>query len=156
MIRRIRLLAFALLTLALTVTGVGLNAGQAQALPANFTVTAANPSVQDLDDIVEFLVETNASDEAKARNLEGGMNAVIVPRTVYNLGIFRAPKGWNKITGITSRSSNSILATLQAGSAGRPTVNVTVEFKKIGNWKLSNNSLCQGVKTVGLNIYCNA
>ncbi|MFM9379009.1 hypothetical protein [Gordonia sp. VNK21] len=156
MIRRFRLLALTLLTVAATAAGLTFTAGQAQALPADFTVTSDNPSVQELDDIVEFLVETNASDEAKARNLEGGMDAVIVPKTVYNLGLFRAPKGWNKITEISAHDGDSIQARLQAGSSGRPTVNVTVEFKKIGNWKLSNNSLCTGVKTVGLNIYCNA
>lgn len=157
MTRRLRLLALTVLTVIATATGLVLTAPSAQALPADFVVTSANPTVQQLDDIVEFLVETPASDAAKARNLEGGMDAVIVPKTVYNLGLFRAPRGWNKITQITGRSGNSIYATLQAGSAGRPTVNTTVEFKYVGgNWRLSNNSLCHGVKTVGLNIYCNA
>lgn len=32
---------------------------------------------------------------------------------------------------------------------------MTIEFKKQGNWKLAASSLCQGVKAVGLNIYCN-
>lgn len=150
------LLIAAVAALAATL-GVTLTVPAAQALPADFTVTAENPPVADLDNLIEFLVETPASDEAKARNLEGGMDAVVVPRTVYNLGLFRAPRGSNAITGITGRSGGTLYATLQAQSAGRPTVNTTVEFKKIGgNWRLANNSICQGVKAVGLNVYCNA
>src|SRR5690606_27237871 len=97
-----------------------------------------------------------ASDQAKAANVEGGMNAVIVPKTVYQLGLFRAPRGWNEVTGPLVQKGNSVTATLNSGSAGRPTIRMTIEFKKLdGNWKLAANSLCQGVKTVGLNIYCN-
>ena len=152
-----RTLLIAVLAATAAAVGLTLTAPAAQALPSDFTVTAENPSVTDLDDLIEFLVETPASDEAKARNLEGGMNAVVVPRTVYNLGLFRAPRGSNAVTEITGRSGDTIYAKLQAQSAGRPTVNTTVEFKKIGgNWRLANNSICQGVKTVGLNIYCNA
>lgn len=157
MIRRLRLTLLTVLAVVAAALGLHATAAAAYALPADFTVTSADPTVTELDDIIEFLVETDASDEAKARNLEGGMDAVIVPKTVYNLGLFRAPRGKNAITEISGRSGDTIQARLQASSAGRPTVNTTVEFKKIdGNWRLANNSLCQGVKTVGLNIYCNA
>lgn len=132
------------------------SADAAKNYPANFTVTTANPSVQDFGDIVSFLVETPASDAAKAANLEGGMNAVIVPKTVYGLGLFRAPKGWNEVTGPVARNGNTATVNLRSGSAGRPTIATKIEFKYIGgNWKLASNSLCHGVKTVGLNIYCN-
>ncbi|MGB3303180.1 MAG: hypothetical protein WA934_01600 [Gordonia sp. (in: high G+C Gram-positive bacteria)] len=125
-------------------------------LGANFTVTAVRPTLTDLGNIVKFLVETQASDEAKAANVEGGMAAVVVPRTVYSLGLFRAPLGWNKVTGPLVQQGSSVTATLNSGSAGRPTIRMTIEFKKIdGNWRLAASSLCQGVKAVGLNIYCN-
>lgn len=72
------------------------------------------------------------------------MNAVVVPKTVYSLGIFRAPRGWNEVTGPLVQKGNSVTATLNSGSAGRPTIRMTIEFKKLdGNWKLSANSLCQ-------------
>lgn len=123
---------------------------------ANFKVTVDRPTLADLYSIVRFLVETPASDQAKAANVEGGMAAVVVPRTVYSLGLFRAPLGWNKITGPLVQNGNSVTATLNSGSAGRPTIRMTIEFKKLdGNWKLAASSLCQGVKAVGLNIYCN-
>lgn len=157
MIRRSRLLTRALPAATAALVVMTLAAPAAHALPADFTVTADQPSVQQLDEIVEFLVATEASDEAKARNLEGGMDAVIVPKTVYQLGLFRAPRGASDITEITDRAGDKVSATLQASSAGRPSINMTVVFTKHdGNWRLSNSSLCEGVKTVGLNIYCNA
>ncbi len=157
MIARFRLLVLAVLAAVTAVAGLTLAAPNAHALPADFTVTTDDPSTGDLNDIVEFLVATPASDEAKARNLEGGMDAVIVPKTVYNLGLFRAPRGSHAITEITGREGDTVSARLQANSAGRPGVNTVIEFKKIdGNWRLANNSICTGVKTVGLNIYCNA
>jgi len=157
MIRRFRLLLLAVLAVAAATAGLTLSAPAAQALPADFTLTADEPTAEELGQVIEFLVATDAPDEAKARNLEGGMDAVVVPKTVYNLGLFRAPRGSHQITEVTERSDDTVHATLQASSAGRPTVNTTVEFKKIdGNWRLANNSICQGVKTVGLNIYCNA
>ncbi|MCF8610366.1 hypothetical protein L5G28_09385 [Gordonia sp. HY285] len=126
-------------------------------LPANFRVTSAQPTVSDLDSIVRFLVATPASDEAKAANIEGGMTAVVVPRTVYTLGLFRAPLGWSQVSGPLKRSGDSVTAALASGSAGRPTIRLRIEFKRIdGNWRLAASSLCQGVKTVGLNIYCNS
>ncbi|NMO00748.1 hypothetical protein HH308_05905 [Gordonia sp. TBRC 11910] len=129
----------------------------AKTFPPNFTVTAEHPTLADLNDIVEFIVETPASDEAKAANVEGGMSAVVVPRTVYQLGLFRAPRGWNDVTGPLVQRGNSVTATLNSGSAGRPTIRMTIEFKRLGgNWKLAASSMCQGVKAVGLNIYCNS
>ena len=151
---------FTVAALAAVVAVVGLvsaaGGASAKTFPPNFTVTAEQPTLADLNDIVEFLVETPASDQAKAANVEGGMNAVIVPKTVYSLGLFRAPRGWNDVTGPLVQKGNSVTATLNSGSAGRPTIRMTIEFKKLdGNWKLAASSLCQGVKTVGLNIYCN-
>ncbi|MFT3898981.1 MAG: hypothetical protein QM728_01875 [Gordonia sp. (in: high G+C Gram-positive bacteria)] len=135
---------------------VGMNT-EASALPANFKVTKANPSAQDLDNIVKFLVATNASDQAKAANVEGGQSAVVVPRTVYQQGLFRAPRGSSKVTGpVTRKGTTRVTANLHARSAGRPDINMPIDFVYQGNWKLAANSMCKGVKTVGLPIYCNA
>ncbi|UPW09957.1 hypothetical protein M1C59_03625 [Gordonia terrae] len=156
--KSVQRITIATLAVIIAVVGLVAAAGGASAttFPPNFTVTTDRPTLADLNDIVEFLVETPASDQAKAANVEGGMNAVIVPRTVYSLGLFRAPRGWNDVTGPLVQKGNSVTATLNSGSAGRPTIRMTIEFKKLdGNWKLAASSLCQGVKTVGLNIYCN-
>ncbi|MCZ0911395.1 hypothetical protein O4157_01425 [Gordonia amicalis] len=156
LIRRMTIAALATLVGVIgLVSAAGVSA--AKTFPPNFTVTTDRPTLADLNDIVEFLVETPASDQAKAANVEGGMNAVIVPKTVYSLGLFRAPRGWNEVTGPLVQKGDSVTATLNSGSAGRPTIRMTIEFKKLdGNWKLAANSLCQGVKTVGLNVYCNS
>lgn len=123
----------------------------------NFKVTADRPTLVDLTNIVNFLVATRASDQAKAANVEGGMAAVVVPRTMYSLGLFRPPLGWSKVTGPLVQSGDTVSATLNSGSAGRPTIRMTIQFKRIGgNWRLAASSMCEGVKTVGLNIYCNA
>ena len=131
-------------------------AGPASALPADFTVTTQNPTVADFNNIVAFLVATPASDAAKARNVEGGEIAVVVPRTVYNLGLFRAPRGSSTVTGPIVRKGNVATVNLHARSAGRPDVNMPIDFVYQGNWKLASSSMCKGVKTVGLPIYCNA
>ncbi|MEU0539687.1 hypothetical protein [Nocardia sp. NPDC005978] len=127
----------------------------ATAAPEGFRITREVPTLADLEEQVRFLVETAASDEAKAANLEGGMNAVVVPRTVYNLGLFRAPKGWNEVTGPETHSGDEHTAMLHTNSAGRPGIVMKVTWKRIdGVWKLANSSLCEGVKTVGLPIPC--
>lgn len=122
----------------------------------NFTITKDVPTLADLNEMVRFIVETPASDEAKAANLEGGMNAVVVPKTVYNLGLFRAPKGWNEVVGPETHTPTEHTATLRSGSVGRPTIEMQVTWKRIdGTWKMANSSLCAGVEAVGLSIPCN-
>lgn len=124
-------------------------------LPADFAVTTSDPTLDDLNAIVHLLVATPADDAAKARNLEAGMGGVVVPQTVYNLGIFRAPQGWKRITGPVERSGDTITATLHSESAGRPSIRTRVVFvQRDGNWKLSTQSVCEGVRTVGLPIAC--
>lgn len=126
-------------------------------LPADFTVTADEPTVAQLNDLVYFLVATPASDEAKARNLEGGQGAVVVPQTVYRVGFFRAPRGGSQVSGPLERDGNRITARLHASSAGIPDVAMPIVFvHQDGNWRLSSDSLCQGVRTLGLPIFCNA
>ncbi|MCD2262184.1 hypothetical protein K3888_05660 [Dietzia aurantiaca] len=124
-------------------------------LPADFAVTTADPTLDDLNAIVHLLVATPADDAAKARNLEAGADGVVVPKTVYNLGIFRAPQGWKRITGPVERSGDTITATLHSESAGRPSIRTRVVFvQRDGNWKLSTQSVCEGVRTVGLPVAC--
>ncbi|MBF6357620.1 hypothetical protein IU449_24250 [Nocardia higoensis] len=48
------------------------------------SITSEVPTLDQLEQQVYFLTATPASDEATAANPEGGMNAVVVPRTVYN------------------------------------------------------------------------
>ena len=110
--------------------------------------TTSNPPAEDGD-------TTPAGDDAKARNLEAGMGGVVVPQTVYNLGIFRAPQGWKRITGPIEHAGDRITATLHSESVGRPSIRTRVVFvKRDGNWKLSTQSVCEGVRTVGLPIAC--
>ena len=124
-------------------------------LPADFAVTTDDPTLDDLNAIVHLLVATPAGDDAKARNLEAGMGGVVVPQTVYNLGIFRAPQGWKRITGPIEHAGDRITATLHSESVGRPSIRTRVVFvKRDGNWKLSTQSVCEGVRTVGLPIAC--
>ncbi|MGX1809335.1 hypothetical protein ACWIGI_26740 [Nocardia sp. NPDC055321] len=141
--------------LAVLAAATAVFAPTATAAPEDFRITREVPTLADLGEQVRFLVETAASDEAKAANLEGGMNAVVVPRTVYNLGLFRAPKGWNEVTGPETHNGDEHTAMLNSHSAGRPGIVMKVTWKRIdGVWKLANSSLCEGVKTVGLPIPC--
>lgn len=129
----------------------------ASSLPANFEVTTPTPSVEDLNAIIHFLVATPASDAAKANNLEGGAAAVAIPQTVYRLGLFRAPKGWKRVSGPIERRGNRATATLHSASVGRPGVHLRIQFVySQGHWKLANSSICQGVRTVGLPLQCPA
>ena len=137
---------------------VGVVVGSAPASGAEdgFVITSEVPSLAELNEQVRYIVETDASDENKARNLEGGMNAVVVPRTVYQLGLFRAPMGWNEVTGPETHNGDRHTAVLHSGSVGRPDIVMTVEWvRRDGVWKMANSSLCEGVKTVGLPIPCN-
>ncbi len=143
-------------TVAAVTTGVSsVNAPAASAGPGEFLITREVPTLEDLDDQVAFLIETPASDEAKAANMEGGMRAVVVARTLYNLGLFRAPVGSNDITGPETHEGNVHTAMLRSKSAGRPDLVARVVWKRIdGVWKLSNSSVCEGVKAVGLAMAC--
>ena len=126
-------------------------------LPANFRVTNPNPSLDELNAIIHFLVATPASDEAKAANLEGGRAAVLIPQTVYRLGLFRAPLGWKEVTGPLELGQDRAVATLISESAGRPGVHTRIQFVyRDGNWRLANASICEGVRTVGLPLECPA
>ncbi|MDN8623907.1 MULTISPECIES: hypothetical protein [Corynebacterium] len=125
-------------------------------LPANYTVTDPNPSLDELNGIVYFLTATDASDEAKKANIEAP-DAVVVPKTVSRIGLFRAPRGGSRLTEPMERHGDTITVQLHSFSAGIPDISMPIDFVyKDGNWRLASSSMCQGVKTVGLPIYCNA
>lgn len=129
----------------------------ARQLPANFVVASPQPTVDDLNAIIHFLVATNASDEAKARNIQGGKLTVNAPKTVYRLGLFRAPKGWKRVNGPLHVNGAKASAHLTAGSMGRPTVSMRIQFiYEDQHWKLSLASICNGVEAVGLSVSCGA
>ncbi|MFI9400732.1 hypothetical protein [Nocardia sp. NPDC052316] len=128
----------------------------ATAAPGEFLITKDVPTLEDLDAQVAFLIEQPASDEAKAANMEGGMRAVVVARTLYNIGWYRAPRGSNEIHGPETHEGDVHTAMLRSKSAGQPDLVARVVWKRIdGVWKLSNSSVCEGVKAVGLTTGCN-
>lgn len=141
---------------AVVTTGASVvSAPVASADPGKFLITREVPTLEDLHAQVAFLIETPASDEAKAANMEGGMKAAVVARTLYNLGLFRAPLGSNQITGPETQNGNVHTAMLRSKTAGRPDLVARVVWKRIdGVWKLSNSSVCEGVKAVGLAMAC--
>lgn len=143
-------------TVAAVTTGASVvNAPVASAAPGEFLITREVPTLDDLHAQVVFLIETPASDEAKAANMEGGMRAVVVAQTLYNLGLFRPPLGSNEITGPETQNGNVHTAMLRSKTAGRPDLVARVVWKRIdGVWKLSNSSVCEGVKAVGLAMAC--
>ena len=125
-------------------------------LPADYVVTSKNPTIEELNGIVHFLTATDASDSAKTRNIEAP-DAVVVPKTVSRIGLFRAPRGGSTVSGPIKRDGNRITVHLDAHSAGIPTVSMPITFVyKDGNWRLASSSMCAGVRTLGLPIYCNA
>lgn len=145
-----------IMTVAVVMIGASVvDAPVASAAPGEFLLTREVPTLADLDAQVAFLIETPASDAAKAANMEGGGRAVIVARTLYNTGLFRAPIGSNEITGPETHDGNVHTAMLRSKSAGRPDLVARVVWKRIdGVWKLSNSSVCEGIKAVGLAIAC--
>lgn len=119
-------------------------------------ITSDNPTAEELGRIVSFLTATDAPDEAKAQLLETP-EAVIVPKTISRIGFFRSPKGGSQVNGPVRVRGNKATAHLEAYSAGIPNVSIPIAFvKKDGSWRLSAESVCRGVKTLGLPIYCNS
>ncbi|MFI5776594.1 hypothetical protein [Nocardia sp. NPDC051570] len=144
-------------TVTMVTTGASVaNAPAASAASGDFLITRDVPTLDDLHNQVAFLIETpGVSDEAKAANMEGGMRAVVVADTLYNSGLFRAPIGSNEITGPETQDGDVHTAMLRSKSAGRPDLVARVVWKRIdGVWKLSNSSVCEGVKAVGLPLAC--
>ncbi|MFD0000401.1 hypothetical protein [Nocardia sp. NPDC127526] len=146
-----------IMTVAVASTGASVvNAPTAFAAPGNFLITKDVPTVADLQEQVVFLIETpGVSDEAKAANMEGGMGAVAVANALYNTGMFRAPYGSNEISGPETHDGDVHTAMLRTKSVGRPDITARVVWKRIdGVWKLSNSSVCEGIKAVGLSMSC--
>ncbi|WP_024805777.1 hypothetical protein [Nocardia sp. BMG51109] len=154
--KTLKIIAGVVSTIATVATGASVvNAPVASAAPGEFLITKEVPTLDDLDAQVAFLIETPASDEAKAANMEGGTRAVVVARTLYNIGMYRAPRGSNEITGPETHDGNVHTAMLRSKTAGQPDLIARVVWKRIdGVWKLSNSSVCEGVKAVGLAMAC--
>ncbi|MEV6069663.1 hypothetical protein AB0L82_24210 [Nocardia sp. NPDC052001] len=146
-----------IMTVAAVTTGASIvSAPVASAAPGAFLLTKDVPTLDDLHDQVVFLIETpGVSDEAKAANMEGGMGAVPVADALFNTGMFRAPYGSNEISGPETHDGNVHTAMLRTRSVGRPDITARVVWKRIdGVWKLSNSSVCEGIKAVGLSMSC--
>ena len=152
----LKIVAGVVSTVAVVATGASVvDAPVDSAAPGTFLITRDVPTLDDLQNQVVFLIETPASDEAKAANMEGGMKAVVVAHTLYNLGLFRPPLGSNEVTGPETQNGNVHTAMLRSKTAGRPDLVARVVWKRIdGVWKLSNSSVCEGVKAVGLAMSC--
>lgn len=144
-------------TMAAAVIGFGgMGVLTAPASADGFAITSEVPTLAELDSQIRLLVGSPASDEEKADQLEGGSAAVVVPQTVYRLGLFRAPRGTSKVTGPETHSADRHSAVINATTQGLPTIKVTITWKRIdGQWKLANESLCKGIGAVGLPIPCN-
>lgn len=122
----------------------------------DFAITAPVPTLDELTDQINLLVGTQAPDHVKAAQLEGGSRAVIVPKMVYRLGFFRAPRGSAVVTGPETHTDSTHTAVINASRQGAPTVQVQAEWRYIdGQWKLASKSLCNGITTIGLPIPCN-
>lgn len=145
-----------IVAVAMVTTGASVvNAPVAAAAPGSLPITSEVPTLDELNAQIDFLIEEPGSDEAKAAQMEGGMRAVVVARTLYNLGWYRAPLGSNDITGPETHNGNVHTAKLVSKSVGKPTLQATVVWKRIdGAWKLSNSSVCEGVRAVGLPMAC--
>ncbi|EKF25236.1 hypothetical protein C731_0763 [Mycolicibacterium hassiacum DSM 44199] len=122
----------------------------------DFAITSEVPTVEELDAQIRLLVATQAPDWVKAAQLEGGDRAVIVPKMIYRLGFFRAPRGYSQVTGPETHDGDRHTAIINAHRQGAPTIQVEAEWRRIdGRWKLASKSLCNGIKTIGLPIPCN-
>ncbi|MFN6550027.1 hypothetical protein ACP6C7_01430 [Mycolicibacterium septicum] len=122
----------------------------------DFAITAPVPTLEELNAQIQLLVASQAPDYVKAAQLEGGPRAVIVPKMVYRLGIFRAPKGSAVVTGPETHDGTSHTAVINGSRQGQPTLQIPAEWRYIdGQWKLASKSMCNGISTLGLPIPCN-
>ncbi|MFV8050021.1 hypothetical protein [Mycobacterium sp. 48b] len=122
----------------------------------DFAITAPLPSLEELNAQIQLLVASQAPDYVKAAQLEGGPRAVIVPKMVYRLGIFRAPKGSAVVTGPETHDGTSHTAVINGSRQGQPTLQIPAEWRYLdGQWKLASKSMCNGISTLGLPIPCN-
>ncbi|MED5813910.1 hypothetical protein VST63_16245 [Mycolicibacterium sp. 050232] len=122
----------------------------------DFAITAPVPTLDELNAQIQLLVASQAPDHVKAAQLEGGPRAVIVPKMVYRLGIFRAPKGSAVVTGPETHEGTSHTAVINGSRQGQPTLQIPAEWRYLdGQWKLASKSMCNGISTLGLPIPCN-
>jgi hypothetical protein len=122
----------------------------------DFAITSEVPTLEELSAQIALLVATPAPDSVKAAQLEGGSRAAVVPKMIYRIGFFRAPKGSSVVTGPETHEPGRHTAIINASRQGSPTVLVEAEWRYLdGRWKLASKSLCNGIKTMGLPIPCN-
>lgn len=146
---RVFVVSVAMLTVAAAVAP----SAQAQ---SEFAITAPVPTLEELSAQIHLLVATPAPDAVKAAQLEGGTRALVVPKMIYRLGFFRAPRGSSTVTGPETHEDTRHTAVINASRQGAPTVMVTAEWRYLdGRWKLASKSLCNGIATMGLPIPCN-
>ena len=98
-----------------------------------FAITSAVPTVEELSAQIHLLVATPAADEVKAAQLEGGSRAVLVPKMIYRLGLFRSPRGSSTVTGPETHEPQRHTAVINASRQGAPTLLVTAEWRYIDN-----------------------
>lgn len=118
-------------------------------------MTSADPSVEELDSLVQYLVTTDAPDEAKAQSLENGMLGVGIPQFLAGLGVGDDPQGEAHVIGPLERSGDSITATLEYAAEGQTRLSTPVVFTNSGGgWKLSATSLCAAAEGSGAPVGC--
>lgn len=93
----------------------------------DFAITSPVPTLDELSAQIALLVASPAPDHVKAAQLEGGSRAVIVPKMVYRVGFFRAPRGSSVVTGPESHEEGRHTAVINASRQGRPTILVEAE-----------------------------
>lgn len=125
-------------------------------VPADgFTVTSAEPTVEELDSLVQYLLTADAPDEAKAQSLENGMLGVDIPQFLAGLGVGEDPQGEARVVGPLERSGDSITATLEYTAEGQTRLSTPVVFTNSdGMWKLSATSACAAAEGAGSPVGC--
>ena len=125
-------------------------------MPADgYTVTSPEPTVEELDSLVQFLLTTAASDEAKAQSLDNGMLGVGIPQLLAGLGVGDDPTGEARVLGPLERSGDSITATLEYTAEGQTRLSTPVVFTHSdGAWKLSATSVCAAAEGAGAPVGC--
>lgn len=125
-------------------------------VPADgFTVTSAEPTVEELDSLVQYLLTTDAPDEAKAQSLENGMLGVDIPQFLAGLGVGEDPQGEARVVGPLERSGDSITATLEYTAEGQTRLSTPVVFTNSDSmWKLSATSACAAAEGAGSPVGC--
>lgn len=124
-------------------------------LTDDFRVTSAEPSVDELDALVQYLVTTDAPDEAKAQSLDNGMAGVGITQFLAGLGVGEDPQGEASVLGPLERSGDAVTATLEYDAEGQTRLSTPVVFVfEDGAWKLSAETACAAAEGAGAPVGC--